>query len=413
MHGAFRIGRVFGIEIALDWSWVLVSLLMTWNLTVLFGQWHPTWAIGPSSLLALVAALLFFASVLAHELAHSWVATHFGMTVRQIRLFLFGGVSDIEREPPSARVEIWMAIAGPLLSLGLGLLLTALAGLSLARVPDVASDPVAAVAALTPFQTLVFWLGPVNVGIGLFNLIPGFPLDGGRVLRGILWSVTNDLHRATAIATAGGRFVGLAFILCGFAMTFGVSVPFFGSGSGGLWLALIGWYLRSAAERSFGTFLTEEMLEGLRVGHLMRRRGLSLAPSQTLRAAVDDTFMRSSEHASPVLDAGGRLLGLLCVADVRKVPREDWNRVTVFDAMLPLASLAVVTPDDSAYDALQKLGRLDVDQLPVIEAGVLVGMLTRADIARWLALNASAARRPLTPRAAKRTVMTGTASAAP
>jgi Zn-dependent protease/CBS domain-containing protein len=405
MRGALRIGRVLGIEVALDWSWIFVFLLMTWNLTVLFNRWHPNWALGPSLFLAFVAALLFFASVLAHELAHAMVAMRFGMTVRQIRLFLFGGVSDIEREPPSPRVEILMAIAGPALSLGLGLFLSAIAGARLMRIPDVDLDPVAAIAQLTPFQTLVFWLGPVNVAIGLFNLIPGFPLDGGRVLRGIVWKITNDLHRATEIATRGGRFIGLVFILLGISMTLGLRVPYLGTGVGGLWLAFIGWFLRSAAERSFGALLTEEMLEGFRVTHLMRHHGEVLSPSLPLRSAINHTFMRSSEHAFPVVDAQGRLLGLLCVGDIRKIPNTEWDGTTVFDAMMPLVALTVVSPNEPVYEALRKLGRRDVDQLPVVEDGILVGMLTRGDIARWLELNVGAKRGgpgpgPLTPRAA-------------
>lgn len=388
-------GRILGIEIALDWSWIFIFLLMTWNLTVLFHQWHPFWALGSALFLAIISAILFFTSVLAHELAHALVATSFGMRVRQIRLFLFGGVSDIEREPPSPRVEILMALAGPALSLGLGLVLTALAGASLKQVPDVDTDPVAAIAGLTPFQTLVFWLGPVNITIGLFNLIPGFPLDGGRVLRGAVWKITGNLHRATAVATSGGKIVGLGFMLIGVAMAIGIHVPFFGTGAGGLWLAFIGWFLRSAAERSFGALRTEEMLEGVRVSTLMRLHGNVLAPSLTLRVAVDETFMRSSEHAFPVVNGDGRLMGLLCLGDVRKIPRENWDHVTVFEAMTPIAKLTTAKPEDSAYDALRKLGGLDVDQLPVVEDGVLVGMLTRADVARWLELNIGAT---LTPR---------------
>lgn len=251
MRGAFRIGRLFGIDVGVDRSWGIVFALMAWNLTAVFHGWHPTWALLACCILALFAVLLFFASVLAHEFAHALVARSFGMSVRDIRLFLFGGVSNIEREPSSPGAEFWMAIAGPLTSFGLGVAFVALAAATLSVPPSEASDPVHVLSGLGPISTLFLWLGPVNVIVGVFNLLPGFPLDGGRVLRAILWKASGDLRRATLAATIGGRTLGWTFLLMGLAMVFGATLPVFGGGAGsGVWLTFVGWFLSSAASRS-------------------------------------------------------------------------------------------------------------------------------------------------------------------
>lgn len=397
MRGALRIGKLFGVDIHIDGSWLLIAALMTWNLSVVFRGWHPSWAFGPALLLATIATLLFFVCILAHELAHALVARSFGMTVRQIRLFLFGGVSDIEQEPPSPGVEWWIAIAGPLMSLTLSVPLVLLAGRSF---PETAmNDPIGAVATLSPIETLVFWLGPVNFTIGVFNLLPAFPLDGGRVFRAILWKLTGDLHRATDIAASVGRAIGLAFMLAGIGMAVGLRVPFFGTGMGGLWLALIGWFIRSAATRSFAALAAKEVLDGVRVAKLMHREGAVLEPDATVRSAVEGAFMRGSEHAFPVVD-GRRLLGLVCVGDIRRIAPEAWDTTPIGALMTPRASLAVVTPDMEVKDALEKLAERDVDQVPVLDGDDnLVGMLSRSDVARWFELHLHGPRRPLTPRA--------------
>lgn len=264
MRGAFRLGRLFGIEVGVDWSWALVFLLTSWNLTAVFHGWHPTWALAGCVALAVVAALLFFSSVLAHEFAHALVAKSFGMSVREIRLFLFGGVSNIEREPPSPRAELWMAIAGPLLSLGLAVVFLSVASVTLPLSGSNATEPRQTLASLGPISTLLIWLAPVNMMVGVFNLIPGFPLDGGRVLRAAIWKATGDLHKATLVASTVGRAIGRTFVLLGVAMALGARVPLFGRGAGnGIWLVFIGWFLSSAAKRSFGALLVQEALDNV------------------------------------------------------------------------------------------------------------------------------------------------------
>jgi Zn-dependent protease/CBS domain-containing protein len=397
MRGGLRLGRLFGIDVTIDWSWTLVFVLITWNLTVVFRTWHPSWPPVGGFFLAVAAAVIFFGSVLAHELAHALVATSYGMSVREIRLFLFGGVSNIEREPPSPKAEFWIAIAGPLLSLGLGLAFITGAGLML---PSGRATTWEALAGLGPLATLLFWLGPINVMLGAFNLIPGFPLDGGRVLRAAIWKVTGDGHKATFAASTAGRVIGWMFVFMGVAMIFGAKIPFFGRGAGsGIWLAFIGWFLTSAAEQSYGAMVVQETLQGVHVSDLMRRAGRVVPVETSVRAVVDDWFLRSNEHAFPVV-RNGRLLGVISVGDVRKIARETWDATAVTSIMTPRERLAVVSATDGAESALRTLAERDVDQLPVLEGDgdLLVGMISRSDLARWLELHSGGPGRLGLPR---------------
>jgi CBS domain-containing protein len=249
------------------------------------------------------------------------------------------------------------------------------------------TSPWETLARLGPIATLLFWLGPINLMVGAFNLIPGFPLDGGRVLRAILWRVTGDLRKATLTSSRVGRGIGFTFITMGIAMVFGARIPFFGQGPvSGIWLAFIGWFLSTAAERSYGALLVQDVLEGVRVAMLMRETGLAVPTDTTVSSLVNDWFMRSSERCFPVVE-DGRLAGLVCMGDVRKLPQDSWSRAPVTAIMTPRDRLLVASPDEDASSALRKLGERDVDQLPVLEGELLVGMLTRAEVARWLELH--------------------------
>jgi Zn-dependent protease/CBS domain-containing protein len=388
MRSGFRLGRVAGIEIYVDWSWIFIFLLVTWNLAAaLFPDIHPEWHWSLNVLLGVLASLLFFGSVLAHELAHSLVAKARGLPVRRITLFLFGGVSNIEREPPTPVTEFLISIVGPITSLLLGLLfiflgrgLVDITALSPGNLQQMLSN-------MGPLATILLYLGPVNILLALFNLLPGFPLDGGRVLRSTLWALTGDLRRATRWATLVGQAFAWLLIVAGISMIFGVRIPFLGSGFiGGLWLAFIGWFLNNAASQSYQQVVIQDMLEGVPVSRLMRVNAPVVAPHMTINQLVDDFLLGTDEHAFPVLE-GEELVGLVCLEDVRQVPRAEWDNTQVGQIMTPASDLSVVAPREDAVEALRKLSTKDVRQVPVVQNGRLVGMLRRRDILRWLQLN--------------------------
>ncbi len=386
-----HLGRIFGIKINIDWSWLFIFLLVTWNLVAVFSQVHPEWSLALSIGTAVVASILFFASVLAHELAHSLVAISQGIPVRSITLFLFGGVASIEREPHSARAEFLIAIVGPITSIALGIIFTLLAGVGIANLASTTTNPMNALANLGPISTLLLWLGPINIILGVFNLAPGFPLDGGRVLRSILWGVTGNLQRATRWASYAGQAIAWLMIVTGVAMVFGAEVPFFGTGFvSGLWLAFIGWFLNNASRASYQQVVLQNLLEDVAVGSIMRRNPPTVSPSATISSLVYDSIMGTDEHAFPVVE-NERLVGLICLHDIRNVPRTQWESTTVAEIMTPRERLLVTTPEEEVDDALTKLQREDHRQLPVLQQETLVGLLRRRDILRWLQLQGSEA----------------------
>lgn len=383
MTDGFRIGRIFGVNIRIDWSWLFIFVLVTWNLSAVFGNTHPDWSAWLSWGVALVAALLFFASVLAHELAHSLVARARGIPVRGITLFLFGGVSNIQREPPSPRAEFVMAIAGPLTSVVLGGLLLLL-GSAVAGVSPQGMDPNQFLGELSPLTTLLLWLGSVNILVGVFNMIPAFPLDGGRVLRSILWGASDDLRRATRWASWVGQGIAWLMILTGLSMVFGVQVPVLGSGPiNGLWLAFIGWFLNSNASQSYRQMIINDVLEGVPVSRIMRTEPPTVRADVSVDSLVHDRIMQSDDHAFPVLE-GDRLAGVVCLHDVRAISRDEWETTAVRQIMTPAEELVTVEPDEDAAAALGKLQQQDVRQLPVVTDGSLSGLLRRRDVLRYL-----------------------------
>ena len=363
-------------------------MLVTWNLAAGFGQMHPDWPFAMRTAIALCAAVLFFGSVLIHELSHSLVARARGLPVRRITLFLFGGVSNIEREPESPSSEFLISVVGPLSSILLGVVFGLLGSAVAWGRSAVFVNPAVAISNLGPLATVLLWLGSINFTLGLFNLVPGFPLDGGRILRSILWASTHDLKRATRWASRVGQLVGWTFIFAGVSMVFGARVPVFGAGfGGGLWIALIGWFLNNAAAASYQQLLIDDLLGDVPVSRLMRSDVRTAPASTTIDELVHGWMLGTDERAFPIVD-GDRLVGLVCIEDVRKVPRADWPATTVSRIMTPVQKLGVVTPSEDASKALRELARRDVRQLPVVEGGRVVGLLRRRDIVRWLQLQA-------------------------
>jgi CBS domain-containing protein len=237
-----------------------------------------------------------------------------------------------------------------------------------------------------PIVTVLLWLGSINIILGIFNLVPGFPLDGGRVLRSIVWAIIGDLRRATRIASWAGQGVGILLIVSGISMIFGARIPFFGTGAGGLWLAFIGWFLHSAATRSYQQVVVRDILEGVAVSSMAITDPPTVPPDSTVSALVHDHIMRSDDHAFPVVD-GEKLVGIVTLGDVRSVDRDAWERTSVKDIMTPAEKLLSVGPDDDAAEALNSLARQDIRQLPIVKDGRLVGLVRRRDLVRWLQLH--------------------------
>jgi Zn-dependent protease len=384
----FRIGRIFGINIRIDWSWVLIFLLVTWNLGTVFGGYHPDWGFTLRWGVAVLAALLFFSSVLAHELAHSLIAKARDIPVRSITLHLFGGVSNIQREPDSPSSEFLMAVVGPVSSLVIGGVLV-WAALIIAGPASTLANLRETLEGLSPLLTLLLWLGSVNVTVGLFNLTPGFPLDGGRIVRSFLWAITEDLRRATRWASWLGQGIAWLMILAGIAMTFGARIPFFGTGLGnGLWLAFIGWFLNNASAQSYQQVVIQDILEDVPVSRIMRTDPPTCLADCSVRRLVYEHIMQSDDQSFPIVENGTRrLTGLVTLDDVRGVSRDAWDTTTVADIMTPVDQLVVMGPDDDAAEALTKLTRRDVRQLPVVSGDELVGLLRRRDIVKWMQLH--------------------------
>lgn len=383
----FRIGRFFGIDIRIDWTWLIIFALVTYSLGSTFAQLHGDWDPTLRWGVAVVAALLFFGSVLAHELAHSLVAQARGNPVNSITLFLFGGVSSIKEEPDSPQGEFLMAILGPLTSIVIGGVL--LVGASLAGGPLASiSDPSQLLSELGPVRTIVLWLGTINVSLGIFNMIPGFPLDGGRVLRSILWGATGDLRRSTRWASWVGQGFGWLMIFAGISMAFGARIPFLGSGLGnGLWLAFIGWYLNNASSQSYQRVVVQDILEGVPVKRMMRTDPPTVSSSISVESLVHDHIMGRDEHGFPVLQ-DGELVGIVTLDDVRSTNRDAWPTTTVQEIMTPHDQCTVLEPEEDASEAISKLSTCDVRQLPVVEEGRLVGLLRRQDLIQWMRLHA-------------------------
>ncbi len=388
MRNGFRIGQVAGIAVHLDWSLLIIIFLISMTLAMgLFPAWHPGWSPALSWATAVAAAVLFFASVLAHELSHALVGRATGIRVERITLFVFGGIAHMENEPRAWRNELWMAAVGPVTSLALGISFLLLSDLITGPVELDPENPSRALSALSPAATLLLWLGQINIILALFNLVPGFPLDGGRVLRAILWGITKDLRKATRWSSYLGQAFAWFLIFIGFAMMLGLPVPFFGTGLiAGLWLAFIGWFLNNAALVSYRQLIVREALEAVPVARIMQTQYSSVAPSLNLARPVDDYLMRTGQRNFPVED-NGLFLGMICLQDIREVDAERRATTTVAEIMTPADRLTTLRPEDDAAEALSLLARRDVNQMPVLQNQTLRGLVRREDILKWLILH--------------------------
>ncbi len=383
MNG-FRLGKIFGISIHVDWSWLLIFALVSWSLSATFGQIHSSWSAGMRWGMAMLAAFLFFASVLAHELAHSLAALARGVSVQNITLFMFGGVSNIEREPDSPAEELFITIVGPLTSLFLGALFLVIgAGGYLNN----AMSATSLLGRLQPLNTILAWLGSINIMVGFFNLIPAFPLDGGRIVRSLFWAISGDLRAATRWASLMGQGIGWSMIFGGLAMIFGIRLPIFGTGLfNGVWLIFIGWFLNNAASAGYKHVVVQEALVDVPVRNMMQTH-IPIVPSNVRVNELMTDPLAAPEDRTMLVTEGSDIVGMLAINDIEKSSKQMGSSVAVSDVMTPVADLVYVTPDQDVAEAYDHLQRLDLRQMPVVLNNQIVGLLRRKDILRWLQLN--------------------------
>ena len=359
---SWRVGRIAGIEVRVDSSWVVIALLITYSMylrtSVLYPELSGVGAVG----LGIVAPGLFFGSVLVHELAHALVAQARGIRVQDITLFLFGGATRARVESRGPGDEFLIALVGPLTSGLLAALFGIVASL------DALSRPLAGTFA---------YLAWTNLLLAGFNLVPGFPLDGGRLLRSAIWRATGSLSRATRIASVSGQAVGWLLVAGG------VGFLLAGDLAGGIWFAFIGWFLVQAARSSYQELQLQQLLRGVEAEDVMAGDLVRIPPGLSLQDAVDDYFMRYDHGAFPV-EEEGRTIGLLTLRGVRRVPREQWPTRRVRDHMVPLGDQVVVPPDARMDLVLGKLQDGEAGRVLVAQDGEVVGIITPSDLTRWL-----------------------------
>jgi Zn-dependent protease/CBS domain-containing protein len=359
------IGKAFGIPLRLHYSWFIIFVLITWSLAYNFLQVYSHWGLAISIFAGVITSLLFFGSVLAHELLHSLVARAAGTPIHSITLFIFGGVSQMVDEPKKPQVEFRMALAGPLTSLVLGGIFLAIWYL----IGDTSEF----------IKAICFWLGWINIALAAFNLIPGFPLDGGRVLRSLIWWQSQDLRKSTRIASNVGRIIGFLLIFVGIALIF------FGNWINGLWLAFIGWFLENAASSSYHQLALQDILKGHHVSQLMTRDCPTIPPQITIQQLVNEQILTSGRRCFPVVQ-NDRVLGLITIHDIKGVPREQWHTKTAGEVMTPFANLKSVSPEEDLATVLKILTEKNINQLPVVKDGNIVGMIARDNLLSFISV---------------------------
>lgn len=365
---AIPLGKIGGIEIKIHVTWFLVALLVAWSLAgSYFPRSVPGYSTGAYWLAGIVVTVLFFASLLAHELAHSLVARARGLKVVAITLYLFGGVSQIATEATTPGTEFWVTVVGPLTSFALGIIFGIL-WLALGNISALADSALG-------------YLAIINIFLAIFNLLPGLPLDGGRILRAIVWWHSGNQQHATRVAAMAGVVIGYLMIAAG------IVYVFTGFWVNGLWLIFLGWYLQSLAVQERRASQARALFAGLTVRDMTNTHPFTVGPDAPLDQVVHDVLLPHHIRAVPVL-ADGQFRGLLTVHGIGQVPREQWPMTTAADAMIPAAKVATATPDESAQEAIAEMQEQDLNQLPVLQDGRFLGLLSRSTIVRQLEIRA-------------------------
>lgn len=384
MKSQIKLGTVFGVELGLHYSWLVIALLIVFSVAAQFHAENHNWSEALVWGTAIITGVLFFACLFAHELSHALVAKARGIPIHKITLFLLGGVAQIEKEASDARTEFWMAIVGPITSAVLGIVLLGLA--------KVAGWPMWRAPA-TPGIALLVWLGYINFALAAFNMIPGFPLDGGRVLHAILWWAMGDADRSTRTAAIVGQIIAVLFIGYGILQFFG------GAALGGLWLAFIGWFLLQAAGATYMQVKAGSMLRGLQVKDVMSTDCSLIDPEESLQQFVHDKLLPTGRRCFLVVQ-NEELLGLITPNEVRAVEPRAWPFTPVRKVMRPADKIHFVSPEMPAMEALETMAREDVNQLPVKSEGRIQGVVSRAHLLQVIRSRAELKLPPTLPRAA-------------
>ena len=367
VRNSWHLCKIRGIDIFIDPSWLIIFVLVTWTLAShYFPSQNPNVPLLFNWVLGIIASLLFFASVLAHELSHSLVAQQQGEQVKNITLFIFGGVAQIGDEPDKPLKEFLIAFVGPLTSIAIGIISYGTWWLLESITP--------------PFASVFRYLGFINIALACFNLDPGFPLDGGRILRAAIWGITKNVKVATRIASLSGKVVAFLLIFLGIWMIFtGLTLN-------GIWMIFIGWFLYNAAMNSYRHLLVKDALHEIRVEDLMITDFGTVSPHITIQQLVDDYILRHKDRGFLVIEEG-LVKGIVCLHDVKQVPREQWSTTAIGSIMIPQEQLEKVSPRDDASIALNKLTARNIHQVPVVQANKVMGILRRNDILNYLQLH--------------------------
>jgi Zn-dependent protease/CBS domain-containing protein len=365
MGGGFNLGKLFGIQVRLHYSWFIIFTLITWTLaTSYFPVTYPAWSLTTKIAAGIITSLLFFASVLAHELAHSLVGRANGIPVKSITLFIFGGVAQMTREATKASAELKMSAAGPVCSLATG----GVFGLFWILTRDI----------FEPVAVMAFYLAWVNVALAVFNLIPGFPLDGGRVFRSLVWRFSGNYQHSTRIATRLGQGVAYAFMVGGILWMFILH-----DWLSGLWLVFIGWFLQGTASMSYRQVQWREALHGLTASQMMTAEYVVVPPGITVSQLVQEYVLPRGYHLFLIAE-GDRLRGILTMHNIKSVPQPKWDMTQVEKIMVPVERLKVASPDQDALSIAEQMEANEINQVPVVSEGRVMGLVTRDNLLRFL-----------------------------
>jgi Zn-dependent protease/predicted transcriptional regulator len=363
MKSSIPLGRWFGIEVGLHYSWFVIALLIVMSLEAQFHQNYAWWGSEAIWAISIVTALLFFLALLAHEMSHALVARAHGLKTRAITLFALGGLAQIEKEPEDPRTEFWVGIVGPISSAVIGLV-------CLAMVWAIGRQE-------TPVRGMLVWLGYINLMLAGFNLTPAFPLDGGRILRAIIWWATGNPQRSTQLAARYSQAIALVFIALGIFRFFG------GAGFGGLWIAFIGWFLLQAASASYRSVALTTGLRNVHVSDVMTKECTAVDGNTNVQNFVEEYLLRSGRRCF-VVEQNGQVAGLVTPHEIKELDRQRWPYTTLSDVMRPLEQVHTVSPETPVMEALETMGRDDVNQLPVVTDHHLDGIITRANVMQFL-----------------------------